>query len=645
MEAINMAEDNLLYIKTKVHRLCKAGDIRGLKAILSNWDITEYFHEIFNHRVLHEGEWTTPLLITVRNGQENVTRFLLEVGKIEVDTTGTVVINKEITKRASPLWCAARLGNFAMVQLLVENGADVNHKTSVSSTPLHAACRNNSVIMVKYLMGKGADYSLTDSNENDLLLNCIVYGSKDVFHYLLSINVDLFVQDKRGRTPLHMAAENGHVAMVDSLLKAGAPITKTVVGHTPIIVAAEYKKSEVVEHFIKTSLCSRQEKIDALELLGATFGCHPVKQDSQKAIDYFCRAMKERISEGMDPLIKSDIHTVKAYGILKESESLSDLESLSRDKDTLCSESLAVRERILGPLCFTVPCFVSEYGTVCGNNGNYEKCISLWMHSIPMFIRQRKPPFDTLMLILQIFSEMFAIERKPEIKTVLACLDFVTEETQIQIEKSREKAHADEEDDDNKPYHPSSVSILHVGLFFMVIGLKLAVTEEDKSLLKQSTKKLVDKHAACDGYTLLHFAVDFETGTFNDAIRTIVSFPNADLCALLLECGADSDVSSSNQQGRGPLHLIARYSNSVTDLQCLRKILHLLIEHGAHVDATDNEGRTPLDVCATTVAEVILKRHQRDITLKCLAARILHARKIQVADGISTELNNFINRH
>ncbi|KAK3593787.1 hypothetical protein CHS0354_014329, partial [Potamilus streckersoni] len=594
--------------------------------------------------VRHEGQWTTPLLITVRNGRENVTRFLLEMGKIEVDTTGTVVINKEITKSASPLWCAARLGNFALVQLLVENGADVNHKTSLSSTPLNAAC-HNSVIMVKYLIDKGADSSLTDSNGYDLLLNSFVCGSKDVFDYLLSRNMDLSAQDKQGCTLLHKAAEKGNVAMVDRLLKAGVAITKTKVGHTSLIVAAEYKQSDVVEHFIKTSLCSRQEKIDALELLGATFGCHPENQDSRKAMDYFRRAMKERFSEGMEPLTKSDIHTVEAYGILKESESLSDLESLSRDKDTLYSESLAVRERILGPLCFTVPCFISEYGTMCGNNGKYEQCISLWMHSIPMFIRQRKPPFDTFVLLLQIFSEMFAIERKPEFKTVLACLDLVTEETQVQLEKSEEKPHIDEEDDDKMPYHPSSVSILQVGLFFMVTGLKLAVTEEDKNLLKQSTKKLVDERANCGGYTLLHYAVDFETGTLNNTIRTLVSFPNADLCALLLESGADEDVNSSNQQGRGPLHLIARYSNSVTDLQCLRRILNLLIEHGAHIDASDNEGRTPLEVCATTVAEVILRRHQRNITLKCLAARILRALKIQVGDGISSELNNFIKMH
>lgn len=62
---------------------------------------------------------------------------------------------------------------------------------------------------------------------------------------------------------------------------------------TPLLAAAVTGHSHIVEYLIKLShLVSRKERIDALELLGATY--IDKKRDMIGALEYWKRAMHER---------------------------------------------------------------------------------------------------------------------------------------------------------------------------------------------------------------------------------------------------------------------------------------------------------------------------------------------------------------
>lgn len=62
---------------------------------------------------------------------------------------------------------------------------------------------------------------------------------------------------------------------------------------TPLLAAAVTGHSHIVEYLIKqTNLTSRIERIDALELLGATFV--DKKRDMIGALDFWKRAMEMR---------------------------------------------------------------------------------------------------------------------------------------------------------------------------------------------------------------------------------------------------------------------------------------------------------------------------------------------------------------
>lgn len=41
---------------------------------------------------------------------------------------------------ATALWCAAGSGYLNIIKLLIQHGADVNHRTKSDSTPVRAAC-------------------------------------------------------------------------------------------------------------------------------------------------------------------------------------------------------------------------------------------------------------------------------------------------------------------------------------------------------------------------------------------------------------------------------------------------------------------------------------------------------------------------
>lgn len=64
-------------------------------------------------------------------------------------------------------------------------------------------------------------------------------------------------------------------------------------GMTPLLAAAVTGHNHIVEYFIRfPHLVSRKEKIDALELLGATYV--DKKRDMIGALEYWKRALEER---------------------------------------------------------------------------------------------------------------------------------------------------------------------------------------------------------------------------------------------------------------------------------------------------------------------------------------------------------------
>lgn len=97
-----------------------------------------------------------------------------------------------------------------------------------------------------------------------------------------------------GATALYFAAECGHLAIVKELLKYGAKFITNDIGMTALKAAAERTRADVVEYLITLPQISKDERIEALELLGASFANDKDHYCLTQAYKFLHRTMKLR---------------------------------------------------------------------------------------------------------------------------------------------------------------------------------------------------------------------------------------------------------------------------------------------------------------------------------------------------------------
>lgn len=116
----------------------------------------------------------------------------------------------------------------------------------------------------------------------------------DVVSFLLERGANPNEKAHCGATALHFAAECGHTDVVKELLKYDAKFTTNELGMTPIKTAAERTRAKVVEYLVERSDITKEEHIEALELLGASFANDKEFYCPELAFKYLLRAMKMR---------------------------------------------------------------------------------------------------------------------------------------------------------------------------------------------------------------------------------------------------------------------------------------------------------------------------------------------------------------
>lgn len=136
-----------------------------------------------------------------------------------------------------------------------------------------------------------------------------------------------------GNTALHDCAESGSLDIMKMLLKFNARMEKDAYGMTPLLAASVAGYSKIVEYLITRQDSERQEKIDALELLGATYV--DKKRDMLGAISFWRSAMEERYASPHSPVPKPPSGSeVAAYENAKEVVSLEQLDELASDRSS-----------------------------------------------------------------------------------------------------------------------------------------------------------------------------------------------------------------------------------------------------------------------------------------------------------------------
>lgn len=116
----------------------------------------------------------------------------------------------------SPLTLACYRGNNEVAKLIVENGADINHKSS-SGTPLMASIVKGNNDMISFLLLKNADVNLTDETGITALMYASMFKNKNAVMLLLQKKADKTKIDAKGKTAFEYAVFSGQEEIINLL--------------------------------------------------------------------------------------------------------------------------------------------------------------------------------------------------------------------------------------------------------------------------------------------------------------------------------------------------------------------------------------------------------------------------------------------
>jgi ankyrin repeat protein len=138
------------------------------------------------------------------------------------------VVKSRNREGLTPLHVAAREGHLKAVQKLIAGGADVKaiddpkgeYQYSNGWTALHFAAMTGKTAIAAYLLDHGADVNAADRRGKHTALHFAAWtGNADLVKLLLARKADRHAKDERKRTPLALAKEKGHKAVIKLLEK------------------------------------------------------------------------------------------------------------------------------------------------------------------------------------------------------------------------------------------------------------------------------------------------------------------------------------------------------------------------------------------------------------------------------------------
>lgn len=140
-----------------------------------------------------------------------------------------------------PIHLATVNGNFAIIKLLIENGANPNVQDNEGNTPMIKSIECGHEHLVKYFLSNGADPNLSDLDNNTALHWAIMTESIIAIDALLSSKkCDLTLRNNKDETCLHLAVRSPLINTLtfDLMVKAGSDLNaKDQLGLTVLDIA------------------------------------------------------------------------------------------------------------------------------------------------------------------------------------------------------------------------------------------------------------------------------------------------------------------------------------------------------------------------------------------------------------------------
>ena len=611
----------------------------------------------------------TPLMIAAHCKNLNAVEFLLKHGAIvdvqdkrnksslhygvegallSGDTSFDVVscllnhgadINAPMNGKYTALMMACRSQHVRLVKFLLQQGANVQVKDKDGKTALHFACeltftwKPASCDLLNCLTENGADINALRKDNRTPLMVASSCGGVDQITFLIKRGANVHLQDKNGDTALHHAARNmnNSLEIVCALTAAGASQMCNNQGLTPLLVASSTGNNAAVEELLKNQEVTKEQRIDALELLGATMVSRWDFSDPydilRQAFSYLMRGMEERFADALHPLLKQPMKPTDAYQNRQESQSLEELVEIGKSKNALTMESLIIIERVLGENNSELLNHIRRAARYF-ENSDRSTCIGLYKHA-----------FKTAQICNQ-----SAVE---DIYSLTAHLNICYENKLLSDQQNQA----------------------------CVIELLEAIIYEYERISNLSKRKKKGKFFQADLDTLLmcsveavslissshHFEVD-KASTVLVLTRRLCALNPRDLqgCSLLHEaikrCQQNSpllvknllhgglNVNATDHQGNTPLHVAVLLNPCYDMIHLVTSLCEILLNGGAHQDFVNHDGKTAMDLAKADEVRSFLQE-KRKLELKCISARAVKRFELPYLGVVPKILEKFINMH
>ena len=218
-----------------------------------------------------------PLILASSNGHLDVAQILLQNGAF---------VNHQGKNMRTALHSASENGHVEMVKLLINHGAHSNIKLENNWTALHLACKNGHVEVAKQLIVSGAEIDCVGNSKSTPLHLAIIEDKIEIVTLLIKYGANSNLLNGPGRSPLTEAIHAGSLEIVALLVENGANmISLDGDGYSPLHKAVKWNMFKVVKCFAKSVLANLKAKdIDGNDSLEVALKSK--KRDAAKLLIY-----------------------------------------------------------------------------------------------------------------------------------------------------------------------------------------------------------------------------------------------------------------------------------------------------------------------------------------------------------------------
>ena len=392
------------------------------------------------------------------------------------------------------------------------------------------------------------DVEASDRQGRTCLMIACSKGHARIAAYLIQLGADVNRKNVKGNTALHESAESGSLEVFQLLLASGAQMFVGSDGKTAVLAAAVLGHEHIVDYIVtQLDSVSRKEKIDALELLGATLVDR--HRNLTGAMECWKRAMSLRYDQGSCPLPKPQVQsTIAAIHKTMELTTPEQLQEVVSDPDEMRMQSLLIRERVLGTAHPETFYFIRHLGAEHADKGDFERCIRLWMYALDTLQSSAGSSDELcpktnsfLVSFTELFSFMMTRKDTPLPASFPDHLMGVLNRSAVEIRKGVSAMEAVEKD---PTYFYRTLNVV-VHLVYLLV--KVPMTPAQDLALRKSLYQLVRlSPRGRNGQTLLHLASSAGTSAFSRF--PVYSFPSTEVIELLLDVGADPNADDMVRQ-------------------------------------------------------------------------------------------------